>query len=360
MNTRIPMALLLSFTLILVNLACKETSMQPENPVSDSMSRWTKIKGLSETTVRYLASDNTGQMYAFGTHPTEGLGLCRSSDAGTTWVLIRAGDIGHYFVAPNGGLVVLGVPDYIAGSVYLSQDHGDYWEQIKNLSGSVSAGAFLPSGRLLLGWYLNLETPGGVSASDDGGTSWTSNFSAFRVSVSGLMKLSGDSLLLSGRPNNGPNLAFFRSTDGGSSWSKDTALGEIEYAWYSWRSPKGTLFAGSSTKGLLRRPSNSHSWQTLGFSDQWFNSLAFSQGGIAAFAISEYRPPDRAPLYFSFDDGVSWFAVRDTVLGSEVYSVMFDSQDHLFAATRHGLFRTATPVTNWQATFESTHSLAEP
>jgi len=123
------------------------------------------IPGVNKT-INALTVDGSGNVYA----ATNGKGLFRSSDGGTSWLRIdstRSDPSYDYCVVINGASVWVGT--YL-GNAWHSTDNGSSWNKvlIDSSAGSIiTSFAYLPNGHILASTGAN-----GMFVSADGGTTW--------------------------------------------------------------------------------------------------------------------------------------------------------------------------------------------
>jgi ligand-binding sensor domain-containing protein len=226
-----------------------------------------------------------------------GLGLFRSEDRGTTWT--KSGD---------------GVSDPFILSLATAKD------------GSVYAGTFR----------------GGVFRSADHGKTWQSVSAGLkRKEVKALLAV-GD-LMYAGTAD-----GAYRLNAADDHWSVVTSgLDEILVHALA-QSADGTLYAGTSGKGVLRFKSNSSGWVRLhhglkdheGLVENFIRVLTIDpEGGIYAgtFDGGVFRSPD---------GGSTWRPISRALPNDSIRGIVFNSRG-LFVATGHGIFKSTDKGRQW-------------
>jgi len=252
---------------------------------------------LTDRTVYSLCVGRNGFIFA-GTG-TEG--IFRSTDGGNTWdnahvdggyaVSLYTNDSGWVFA----GMWLCYSEHCFGYGIYRSTDNGDTWREIAEL-GDVTCFATDDSGYLLAGNERG-NIVGGIFRSRDGGFNWQQiglqKKSVYAIAV-------GKSGPAKGFIFAGIEGGIWRSTDNGKTWTElDTAL------------------RNNTVKALLIN----------------------SSGGIFAGG-------DMGVLR-STDNGETWFQINDGLPPSTgVNEFILDSGGYIFAATDHGVYRSAQPITS--------------
>ena len=247
--------------------------------------------GEQATSIQALTSVGSDLIYA----GSFGLGLFRSEDRGVNWT--KSGQ---------------GVTDPFILTLTTGKD------------GAIYAGTFR----------------GGVFRSRDQGKSW-------QAINSGLKRLEIKALLA---VNHG---VYAGTSDGvyrltADSWSVvTTGLDDILVHSLALASD-GTLFAGTSGKGVLRFKAQSTGWvrerQGLkdheGMTENFIRVLTIdSDGGIYAGTFD-------GGVFWSTDGGVTWRPISRALPNDSIRGIVFNSRG-LFVATGHGIFRTNDKGRQW-------------
>ncbi|TKB94417.1 MAG: hypothetical protein E8D41_04320 [Nitrospira sp.] len=247
--------------------------------------------GQQATSIQALTSVGSDLIYA----GSFGLGLFRSEDRGVNWT--KSGQ---------------GVTDPFILTLTTGKD------------GAIYAGTFR----------------GGVFRSRDQGKSW-------QAINSGLKRLEIKALLAI---NNG---VYAGTSDGvyrltADSWSVvTTGLDDILVHALA-LSSDGTLFAGTSGKGVLRFKARSTGWvrerQGLkdheGMTENFIRVLTIdSDGGIYAGTFD-------GGVFWSTDGGVTWRPISRALPNDSIRGIVFNTRG-LFVATGHGIFRTNDKGRQW-------------
>lgn len=226
-----------------------------------------------------------------------GLGLFRSDDRGATWT--KSGE---------------GISDPFILSLATSKD------------GTVYAGTFR----------------GGVFRTRDHGKTWHSvNDGLKRHEIKTLLPV-GDALY-AGTADGAYRLGF----DDDRWVVVTTGLDEILVHALA-QSPDGTLYAGTSGKGVLRFKANSTGWVRLR------HGLKDHEGMVENFIRVLTIDPDGAIYAGTFDGGVfrsedagaTWRPISRALPNDSIRGIVFNSRG-LFVATGHGIFKTVDKGRQW-------------
>jgi ligand-binding sensor domain-containing protein len=226
-----------------------------------------------------------------------GLGLFRSEDRGATWMKSGAG-VGDPFIlslaTAKDGTVYVGT---FREGVFRSTDQGKSWQ-------SVNAGLKRKEVKTLLtvGDLVYAGTADGVYRLRAGEDRWT-------VVTSGL-----DEILVH---------ALAQSAD-------------------------GTLYAGTSGKGILRFKPNSTGWVRMhhglkdheGMIENFIRVLTIDpEGGIYAGTFD-------GGVFQSHDGGMTWRPISRALPNDSIRGIVFNNRG-LFVATGHGIFKTTDKGRQW-------------
>ena len=243
---------------------------------------------------------------------TEGQGVLRSSDGGTTWQTANAGlpdlCINALALSPDFArdrLVMAGT----GGGVVLSADAGASWRVVAEERTVLSVALAGP--RVLLAGLARE----GVIRSADVGTSWEpANEGLYAGSLVGLAlspAFESDNTLFAW----GPSEELVQSTDGGKSWAPvSTGLGQVDVASLA-ISPAfaedGSAFVATSD-GMFVSDDRGATWRTLGLEGHQLVLLALSPAfptdGVMVAAST-------GSLHLSTDRGTSWTEMEAPVGG---------------------------------------------
>jgi photosystem II stability/assembly factor-like uncharacterized protein len=247
--------------------------------------------GQQAASIQALASVGNDLVYA----GSFGLGLFRSEDRGATWT--KSGE---------------GVTDPFILTLTMGKD------------GAIYAGTFR----------------GGVFRSRDGGKSW-------QAINSGLKHLEIKALLaVGGGMYAGTADGVYRLT--ADNWSVVTTGLEDILVHALALSSDGTLFAGTSGKGIVRFKPQSKGWirqpQGLkdheGMTENFIRVLTIDpEGGIYAGTFD-------GGVFCSTDGGITWLPISRALPNDSIRGVLFNSRG-LFVATGHGIFKTTDKGRQW-------------
>jgi photosystem II stability/assembly factor-like uncharacterized protein len=226
-----------------------------------------------------------------------GFGLFRSDDRGTTWVKSGEGVSDPFILSlatAKDGTVYVGT---FREGVFRSTDQGKTWQ-------SVNSGLKRKEVKTLLavGNVLYAGTADGVYGLNRAGDRWT-------VVTSGL-----DEILVH---------ALAQSAD-------------------------GTLYAGTSGKGVLRFKTDSSGWVRLrhglkdheGMIENFIRVLTIDpEGGIYAGTFD-------GGVFRSHDGGDTWRPISRSLPNDSIRGIVFNNRG-LFVATGHGIFKTTDKGRQW-------------
>lgn len=226
-----------------------------------------------------------------------GFGLFRSDDRGTTWVKSGEGVSDPFILSlatAKDGTVYVGT---FREGVFRSTDQGKTWQSVNSGLKRKEVKTLLAVGNLL---YAG--TADGVYGLNRAGDRWT-------VVTSGL-----DEILVH---------ALAQSAD-------------------------GTLYAGTSGKGVLRFKADSSGWVRLrhglkdheGMIENFIRVLTIDpEGGIYAGTFD-------GGVFRSHDGGDTWRPISRSLPNDSIRGIVFNNRG-LFVATGHGIFKTTDKGRQW-------------
>jgi photosystem II stability/assembly factor-like uncharacterized protein len=226
-----------------------------------------------------------------------GHGLFRSDDRGATWIKSGEGVSDPFILSlatSKDGTVYAGT---FRGGVFRTRDHGKTWQPVNEGLKRHEVKTLLPVGNVL---YAG--TADGAYRLDRGDDRWT-------VVTTGL-----DEILVH-------------------------ALAQ---------SPDGTLYAGTSGKGVLRFNAHSTGWVRLR------HGLKDHEGMVENFIRVLTIDPEGAIYAGTFDGGVfrsedagaTWRPISRALPNDSIRGIVFNSRG-LFVATGHGIFKTVDKGRQW-------------
>jgi len=247
--------------------------------------------GQQVTSIQALTSVGSDLVYA----GSFGLGLFRSEDRGVNWTKSGQGVTDPFILTLTTGKDGAIYAGTFRGGVFRSRDHGKSWQAINN-------------GLKRLEVKALLAVNSGVYA----GTS------------DGVYRLSADR------------------------WSVvTTGLDDILVHALA-LSSDGTLFAGTSGKGVLRFKAQSTGWvrerhglkDHEGMTENFIRVLTIDPEG------SIYAGTFDGGVFCSVDGGVTWRPISRALPNDSIRGILFNSRG-LFVATGHGIFKTTDKGRQW-------------
>ena len=239
---------------------------------------------------------------------TRGAGLWISNDAGTTWA--RQANIPNTTVRSLGfakSLTLVGVD----GGLYSSHD-GTTWAPYLSFAplslSALAVAAVNDPPKLLAGADASKGTEAlPLFVSQDGGTSWTN------------VKSLGSSTMVgaaaAGTPNGasrplvvGTNAGTFLSSDGGASWAQASGLPAIDYTAAAYVAGHNDRFyvasdgGGTQSGGLWASSDSGQTFRSLNSPIGAVTAMALSQEEIPTVYTATFRPIDHLVLLWSFRD----------------------------------------------------------
>lgn len=243
--------------------------------------------------IQAIAAVDTRVLYA----GSFGHGLFRSDDRGTTWVRTGEGITDPFIlslVTGKGGIVYAGT---FRGGVFRTKDHGKTWHPV---NGGLKRREIKTL--LAVGDIIYAGTADGAYRLNPADDRWT-------VVTSGL-----DEILVH-------------------------ALAH---------SPDGTLYAGTSGKGVLRYKSNSSGWVRMhhglkdheGMIENFIRVLTIDNDGAI------YAGTFDGGVFHSVDNGTSWKPISRALPNDSIRGIIQNPRG-LFVATGHGIFKTIDKGRQW-------------
>jgi photosystem II stability/assembly factor-like uncharacterized protein len=245
------------------------------------------------TSIQALTASGKDLVYA----GSFGHGIFRSEDRGATWAKSGQGVTDPFILSlttSKDGAIYAGT---FRGGVFRSRDQGKTWQAINGGLKHLEIKTLLATGDVI---YAG--TAGGVYRLDSSGDRWL-------VVTDGL-----EDILVH---------ALAKSSD-------------------------GTLFAGTSGKGVLRFKANSIGWMRMehglkdheGMIENFIRVLTIDpEGGIYAGTFD-------GGVFRSADDGMTWRPISRALPNDSIRGILFNSRG-LFVATGQGIFKTTDKGRQW-------------
>jgi lipid-binding SYLF domain-containing protein len=242
------------------------------------------------------------------------------------------------FQNSNGGTTLLaGVG---ALGAFLSNDNGLSWTQTSLNWGYIYS--FVVSPNSNGGMEIFAAIPGGgVFLSIDEGITWKEVNTGLTDLTVVPLAVSGTNLFA------GTFSGVFRSTNNGSSWTQvNTSLTNIQTFIVCSNGNGGTnLFAGTYGNGVFVSTDNGSTWTQTSLKNTYVQSFAIlpnGDGGSYIFAGNN----NQGGIYFSSDNGVSWYQANTGLLALCVSSLVV-SGTNIFAGTASGVFLSTNKGSSW-------------
>ena len=248
-----------------------------------------------------------------------------STNLGVTWT---AGHIGSTHSSVNA--LVLGAGALYAGTsegVFRSLDHGTTWTAVSAGIPKTSINALCVGGGIIAaGSY------GSVYISADSAKHWTASNSGFSCSV--IRALAIDAGVLYAGTQSGVSI----SSDGGEHW-RDVSLNGREVFVDALVAKNGMVYAGSSHNGLFRSTDGGSTWSKVNE-----DSLYWAESEIFVTGDSIFTMQGDRHVYLSIDSGRNW--MQRSV---QQFSVLAFCAVHgyMFAAGYDGIFRSSDGGNRW-------------
>ncbi len=284
----------------------------------DSGASWS-FSGPENTAIRSLAVAPSGDVFA----GSDGEGVLRSSDNGTTWL------------KSNNGLTNAGVVSVVSISngdifaatqnngVYRTVDSGENWsfvgfDKIYSLSMAVSSEDHI---------FIEADN---IYRSTDQGSTWAEF--AINLDVENLA-INSYGILFTATSN-----GVFRSVDNGETWETASSQLSGRNIWGLVIDSHNNIYISEwgGDGGILKSSDNGETWESKGLLDLSFKKMAVdSLGNIYAAGDGTYK---------SSDNGETW----ENILPVAASCVFVDSFDSVYISTgSYGVFRSSDYGNTW-------------
>jgi photosystem II stability/assembly factor-like uncharacterized protein len=288
-----------------------------------SLAQWIQTSGPCGGNVLSIAVSGTNIFAG-----TEGGGIYRSTDNGSSWIQINNGLTNNIVkvLKVSGTNIFAGT---IGGGIFRSTNNGINWTQLNIGSPGttvLSLAAF--DSNLFAGIYGY-----GIFLSTDEGESWTSiNSQVTDYSIVSALAISGSSIFA------GTQTGVFRSSDYGESWT-ESGLSGISII--SFAVSDSIIIAGTEFAGLFR--SNDHGIT-------WVNNDFLNSNFVYALTVSGiniYAGTYGGGVFLSTNDGKNWKQINKGLTNTCIFSLAA-SGSNIFAGTYYdGLFISTDSGSNW-------------
>lgn len=311
----------------------------------NSQDFWQRTDGLDSVPVTCLAIHSNGDIFA-GTIQ----GVFRSTDNGNGWLkvsnsLMDTTPVSSLVISPN-GFIFAGTE---RGGAFRSLDNGASWEQVNNGFTFFPYYPFVKKLAANSNGFIFASSIGLYRSSSDG-TDWTP-INDSRLNTVWSLATNSNGHIFAG------SLGVFRSTDDGANWtqvlpafpfpkalSPDKVMKPSDVTCIFINS-NGHIFAGFSDwtgKGesyAVRSTDNGNSWSFISkFNRTVIYSIATHSSGEIFVAFQDEG------VYHSTDNGVTWSQLNSGLTSGSVFSLATDSNDHIYAGTGNGIYRSVEPL----------------
>lgn len=304
----------------------------------------------SNVDVRSFVRDHHGHLFA----ATEGEGIFRSTDDGTTWVLPDSSLAGWtvFEIVVDSTANIL----YAAGSggyLLRSTDDGGNWAVLP-APGPYRL-AVSPNGNLYGGALPTEWSPGGVFRSTDHGESWTPSLLGSYAIVNGLATDSGGAIFVGLNDDRNLEGQIYRSLDDGESWAL-ASEGLLKSRIISLsRDSRGYIWSGS-TGGVCRSTDRGTTWEQLNKGLPYYplEAVCVDSLGYIYAGGHGHSYMGNGILYRSTNDGLAWTTsasisqpIYVTSLGVRPDGAVFGGTAREYGSPNYTLIRSTDHGESW-------------
>lgn len=192
---------------------------------------------------------------------------------------------------------------------------------------------------------------GGIFVSEDAGLTWTqiSSVAASFWALHASPNYASDGLIYAG----GFKSLYRMENDGSNQTQLATGLLMTDTVRSLAFSPDfgsdNTIFAGTTSSGVVRSTDGGTTWGSIGLAGLWVNALAFAIDGSSTILFAGTGKG----VYRSLDNGDSWTAATtgmgEARIESLVVSPDFINDGHLYVSGRGGLYKSVNSGGSWTA-----------
>lgn len=253
-------------------------------------------------------------------------GVFRSTNAGTSWIQtgtgLPAGYLNNFALDEAGNLYL----SCSSNGLFKSTDNGNTWFSTNITLNTVYA--VITNGNIVI------ASGDGIRVSDDNGSTWY-------PPTGGLI---GDYYFALGKDNEGHILVrsrigeIYHSSNNGFNWNQlNKEITDLSI-YTILTTSDGKYFASTQDGGVFRSTNIGENWQLV-FGDRRITS--FLEGSTGSIFMGTWS----GEFWKSLDGGVNWVQLGS--LPESVWSLAFDSNGNLFAATANGLYKSTDDGTTW-------------
>lgn len=324
----------LVFAVTLGAMSCDDDSPTNSDGIDDEIT-WQQTPLDSVTSLDHSLAINSSNHVFVG---TLGHGVFRSKDRGETWINILDG-FGPRSIVINSEDHIFAAKDQ---ALMRSLDGGQTWELllILSFSANIRSMVFDKNGILYVGSHVGDEFSGGVLRSDDNGDTWVKTNLPDTLGIWDLV-INSDGEILAGT-----NWGVYRSSDKGASWiPANTGLNDLPVTSLAINPINGDMYVSIDIDALYRSTDNGQTWNPTSLTKPMVTDIVFNSHGHIFAAIGIFGTGTPEGVFYSQDNGESWTQINQGLTNLNVFSLLVDSEDYLYAATarRSGVFRSVNP-----------------
>jgi photosystem II stability/assembly factor-like uncharacterized protein len=286
---------------------------------------WMPINnGITSAEVLDICFDNNGNMFA----ACWSNGVQKSTDNGVTWKVINNGLTNSYLLS----IIVDDEGNLLAGTeqgIFSSTNGGEDW--IRTIPAGNDFGYHLfkdGSNRLYVLNYF-----GGIYRTENLGNSWIRIDQNLPSSASRWgFAIDGNNNLYAGTASG----SIYKSTNDGLSWTKVyQSSNQNSFLSYISISKNGYIYATNNYEGILLSTDQGSSWELVKVDQEYqtrYPIAANSKGEVFASGAGD-------KLYYSNDNGNSWFDYTSNLKYTSVRNIVMDKDENIYLATNESIWK---------------------
>ncbi len=299
--------------------------------------------GFTVGSITSIAIKSTGEIFA----GTRWGGVFRSTNNGDNWTQVVTGLTNTYVNAiainPVNGYIFIGTGNsYDNGAVYRSTNNGGIWTIMGLINAWVKGLVIKNDGKIYAASpynaciYFLKSTNGGGIFNQSGSTDDNTIYTSYAINNS------------DGNIYCGTNVAIYRTTDDGGSYSKTEAgfTGQFVRALFKLNS-NNYIFAGCQWRGISRTTDSGENWVYTAGPAANFN--AFAVNSFNFIFVGDYEIMYNAgKVIRSINNGQSWDWINFPGNKPSIQTLVINYLDYIYAGTAGtGLYRSIDNGANW-------------